>query len=820
MKKPCILVVDDNPTNLALISDTLEFEGYTVQQAADAAEMRRAIAAAKPDLILMDVGLPDVDGLTLTRQLKADPATKHIPIAIVTAAAMKGDEEKAMTAGGDAYIAKPIDTRALPAQVARLLGRKVEAVERPTPTPNSGPAPKAKAATEQETRSGRILIVDDLAVNRLLLREILEASGHAVTEAADGVEAIATLERIAVTAVISDALMPNMDGFRLCLELRRSEQFARIPFVLYTSTYDSPADRSLATKVGADGYLLKPAPPEAIFAALDQAIRIAADRPKGTKPVVSEEMTVIKHYNAALVAKLEEKNAELQETLERFRQLAENIREVFWLTDPEKNSILYVSPAYERIWGRSCESLMKEPRGWLEAIHEADRERVREAATSKQAAGTYDEQYRITRPDGTVRWVRDRAFPVRDDHGRVYRVAGVAEDITETKELQAQILRTQRLEAIGTLASGIAHDMNNILAPIMMSAPMLRMKLAPADVEKTLATVESSARRGADLVKQLLMFSRGVEGERGAVAASRLIGEIVKMAQQTFPKNITVRVQAPANMWAVRGDASQLHQVLLNLLVNARDAMPKGGLITVGAANVELAAGAKELPRDSSPGAYLRIQVTDTGTGIPPEIMDRIFDPFFTTKEAGHGTGLGLSTVLGVVRSHGGFVRVASDVGTGTTFEVLLPAMPSAEEKPTAEPAAAGPAGANELILVVDDEASIRQVLRDNLSRKGYRVVTAGDGAGAAVVFARDPGQVRLVITDLDMPFMDGLELLRAVRRMKPGIPVIVSTGAGAGKAALQRLAEIKAIGVSAILEKPHSVADLFAAVARALSAR
>lgn len=813
-----ILVVDDSPNNLILISDTLEFAGYAVVRATDGASALRAVTECKPDLILMDVGLPDIDGLTITRRLKDDPATKHIPIAIVTAAAMKGDEERAMAAGGDAYIAKPIDTRALPGQVAQLLRQPVAAAGGTTAVSHGVASPPVEPAAERKGGRGRILIVDDLAANRFLLREILETGGYQVIEAADGIEALGTLGRIEVVAIISDALMPNMDGFRLCLELRRDERWSGLPFILYTSTYDSPADRSLAAQVGADGYLVKPAPPEALFAALDEAMRAAAQRPNVPPQVAAEELTVIKHYNAALVAKLEEKNAELQETVERFRQLAESIREVYWLTDPEKMRILYVSPGYERVWGRTCETLLRDPQAWLEAIHPADRARVEQAAKTKQVAGTYDEQYRIVRPDGAVRWVRDRAFPVVGRNGRIYRVAGVAEDITETKELQAQIRRAQRLEAIGTLASGVTHDMNNILAPILMAAPLLRKPLSPADTETMLATIEASARRGADLVRQLLTFGRGLEGERGPVALDRLIREISRIAEQTFPKNIVIEKRLPATTWSVRGDASQLHQVVLNLVVNARDAMARGGRLVLSTANVDLQPGMAVLPPDVPHGPYVQLQVADTGAGIPPELVDRIFDPFFTTKEPGTGTGLGLSTALGIVRSHGGFLKLASEVGVGTTFDIYLPAAPAEAEKGASETDRNGPRGMGQLILVVDDEKHIRQVMRDSLSRHGYRVVTASDGAEASVIFARDHAAVKLVVTDLDMPFVDGLELIRALRKVNPVVPIIVSTGAGGGKADRERLTEIRAIGVAAVLEKPHSNAELLSAVAAALA--
>lgn len=381
-----------------------------------------------------------------------------------------------------------------------------------------------------------------------------------------------------------------------------------------------------------------------------------------------------------------------------------------------------------------------------------------------------------------------------------------ANDITEKKRLEAQFLRNQRMETIGTLAGGIAHDLNNILAPIIMSVPMLREKLPSGEGSDLLMMMETSAQRGANVVKQLLTFGRGVTGERVRVQARHLIKEVIKMARQTFPKSITIQSAVPADLWLVLGDATQLQQVLLNLCVNARDAMPEGGRLTLAAKNVRLPEEEAGLKPEANAGPYVLLRVSDTGHGIPPAILDRIFDPFFTTKEHGKGTGLGLSTVLGIVKSHGGFVRVESQVALGSTFEAYLPAVPEAEPLPDAATPATLAQGRGELILVVDDEAAIRETTRRILERHGYSVVAAAGGREALALYQQRHEAIKLVLTDLMMPGMDGLALSRGLLTLNPQVKIIAASGLGEDA----KVAELKALGVKAFLAKPYAIDKLF----------
>ncbi|HET9708313.1 MAG TPA: PAS domain S-box protein, partial [Gemmatimonadales bacterium] len=338
----------------------------------------------------------------------------------------------------------------------------------------------------------------------------------------------------------------------------------------------------------------------------------------------------------------------LQAGEERFRQLAESIREVFWLTDPGKGEMVYISPAYEAIWGRTCQSLYDAPRAWLEAIHPEDRERVLQAALTQQAAGTYHEEYRIVRPDGSVRWIKDRAFPVRGPDGQVSRIAGIAEDITDRRALEEQLRMTQRMESIGQLAGGVAHDFNNLLTVITASADMLGMELPSGDsLLELVQEIQHASQRAANLTRQLLAFSRQEVIEPKIVDLSAVVSETEKMLRRLIGEDVLLTTNLCPSRCPVRIDAGQWGQVLLNLAVNARDAMPRGGRLTIDTTCVELDGQIQRMHPTAAPGRYAKLAIADTGCGMTPEIQSRIFEPFFTTKGRGKGTGLGLAVVYG-----------------------------------------------------------------------------------------------------------------------------------------------------------------------------
>jgi len=490
----------------------------------------------------------------------------------------------------------------------------------------------------------------------------------------------------------------------------------------------------------------------------------------------------------------------------RFREVVESIHEVFWVTDAD-DRLLYVSPAYEKIWGRPVDTFCE---SWRESLHKDDRERVLRQAASAPASEPRSNTYRILRPDGGIRWIHAQAFPVKDEAGAVLRTIGTAEDITERKELEEQFLRARRLDAMGSLVGGLAHDLNNIFTPVLMLSSMLKLSLTDERNQKLMTMLEQNARRGADIIRQLLTFSRGSAGTRSPVQIARLVEEVVNIARETFPREIICETSAPDDVYPLLADSTQLHQVLLNLCVNARDAMPGGGRLTLTIKNTRLDEKAVRLHAGARPGDYVQIDVADTGIGIPPTVIERIFDPFFTTKPVGEGTGLGLSTALGIVRGHDGFVTVRSTPGRGSVFSVYLPANGRNLQADTAPATASQPAGADRLILVVDDEPAIRTAMTFVLEGNGFSVLTAGSGE-AALKLCRENAGVALVITDIMMPGMNGIALIAGMRRLHPGVRIVAVTGMVPEAMQL----ELSALGVTQVLKKPCSTQAILDAIRR-----
>jgi DNA-binding response OmpR family regulator len=503
-----------------------------------------------------------------------------------------------------------------------------------------------------------ILIVDDLDANRLTLMELLAADGFHLVEAADGGQALELAAAMPPDLVLLDVMMPGMDGYEVCRRLRADARLAEVPVVLVTAL-DDQAARLTGIEAGADDFISKP------FNRTELRARVR---------------TITR--------------------LNRYRRL------------------------------------------------------------------------------------------------------------TET---QQQLLHSQRLENVGMLAAGIAHDINNALLPIILSGPVMRSYVKDPGGLRLLGIVESCAERGSGLVRQLLSFARGTGDKRELLQARHILKELDELVQSTFPKSIRVRALLPAELWPIKANPTQIHQVFLNLCVNARDAMPQGGDLTITAENRTLDATAAAAIADGRSGSFLTVEVRDTGTGIPPDVLAKIWEPFFSTKEKGRGTGLGLSTVRGIVNQHAGFVTVQTQAGRGTAFTVYLPAAESAEvggSRPAAAPFARGK---GELVLVADDDQSVRLVVAQILTTYGYRVILACDGADAIVQFATRATDVKLLITDMLMPVMGGAALATALRRLNPALP-IVATSATSSQPDSAHLEF-----TTAFLAKPFQTESLLAMVRRTL---
>jgi PAS domain S-box-containing protein len=395
---------------------------------------------------------------------------------------------------------------------------------------------------------------------------------------------------------------------------------------------------------------------------------------------------------------------------------------------------------------------------------------------------------------------------IRDNEGRPKSVLAINTDITERKKIEAQFMRAQRMESIGTLAGGIAHDLNNILAPIMMSIDILKLTAQDPQAKTILETIEVSAKRGADIVRQVLSFARGLEGARTEVQPKHLLKDLETIIKDTFPKNIRLQFSVPNDTWTILGDPTQVHQILLNLCVNARDAMPNGGNLTISVENCTLGDAYVAMNIQAKAGRYVNIAVTDSGTGMPPGVVDKIFEPFFTTKELNKGTGLGLSTVMAIVKSHDGVINVYSEPGKGTTFNIYLPAMEiSSEARKEQSEKASLPRGNGETILLVDDEASILVITSQTLQAFGYRVLTATDGAEAVAIYAQHRHEISVVLTDMMMPIMDGPATIRALTKIDPEVKIIAASGLNANA----EVAKATGAGVKHFLTKPYTAGTL-----------
>ncbi|MDP1586118.1 MAG: ATP-binding protein, partial [Prosthecobacter sp.] len=490
------------------------------------------------------------------------------------------------------------------------------------------------------------------------------------------------------------------------------------------------------------------------------------------------------------------------------KQTEERLREQATLLDKAQDAIVVRDLEHHVLfWNKSAERLY----GWTaqEALGRSIQELLYQepapfltATSAVIEKGEWVGEIQQYNRDGKTLTIEGRWTLVRDDKGQPRSILAINTDITARNKLQQQFLRAQRMESIGTLAGGIAHDLNNVLAPILMSIELLRLQEKDPRRQDILSTVEGSAKRGADMVRQVLSFARGVEGRQVEVQIGHLLREIEKIANETFLKTIRVKCSIQQGLWTVNGDPTQLHQVLLNLCVNARDAMPQGGVLSLAASNLMLDEQYAVMHIDAKPGPHVVIQVEDTGSGMPPEIVERIFEPFFTTKETGKGTGLGLSTTLAIANSHGGFVQVQSEPGLGTQFRVFLPARTTTGiTESSAATESELPLGNGELVLVIDDEESVRQITRQTLEMFGYRVLMAADGTEAAGTYATHKDEIAAVLTDMMMPVMDGQATIQVLRRMNPKVRIIAASGLNTSGMA----AKATQAGVKHFIPKPYT---------------
>ena len=472
------------------------------------------------------------------------------------------------------------------------------------------------------------------------------------------------------------------------------------------------------------------------------------------------------------------------------------------------NKILFWNKSAERVYGWKTSDILG--KNALNLLYQ-ETEQLEPIQKTLDKKGAWQGELRQITKNGKAIIVESSWTVVYDSKDNPKSILIVNTDITQKKQLEAQFLRVQRLESIGTLASGIAHDLNNILAPMLISAQVLETRLQDEQSKKLLRILISNAKRGANLVKQVLSFGRGIEGKFTTLQVKHLIADIRQIVMQTFPKSIEISMDIAPDLWTVSGDATQLHQVLMNLCVNARDAMPQGGTLSICAENVFLDETQAQLNIDAKVGRYIAITVADTGMGIEPGLIEQIFEPFFTTKEIGKGTGLGLSTVLSIIKGHGGFLNLSSEVGKGTAIKVYLPGLKEKEIQQREEIQL--PKGHGEQILIVDDEAFIRELSQVTLAKYGYQVLTASNGIEAVELFAHHQDEISVVLLDMMMPSMDGVSTIHHLQKINSSVKIIAMSGLAFNV----MLAEADKLGVTAFLSKPYTQEELLEAISQTL---
>lgn len=766
----------------------------------------------------------------------------------------------------------------------------------------------------------RVLVIEDNPLQLQTLVALLSEDDLTAVGCPTGAEALALFQQEEFSVVVMDLRLADMEGLQLLTQMNARSRRTRV--IIHTG-YGSFTSAKEAINLGAFAYVEKAGDPAELLRHVHSACRAYLD-----------------HYATDLEVAVEERTASLRESEERFRQLAEAINDVFWLQDAKTQQVVYVSPQYASLWGRSCESLYAQPDTWFEAVHPEDRAAVHQIARPPQCFGQYDITYRIIRPDGSLRWIHDRAFPVHDASGKVQRIAGVATDITDHKlaeetlrqsEIQfrtlaeaspqgimihrrfvplfvnqacahifgyshpeeilslpsilslvapheherlmlqseaclrgevgaiqceyqgrrrdgtiiwlhdqqtrtiwegepavqatlldltqrerteGQIRQAQKMQAIGTLAGGIAHDFNNILAAILGYAELTLHDIPPNTLPwNNLQRILAAGHRAKELVRQILTFSRQTGQARQPVELQALIQEVLQLLRATLPTTIEIRQQLTAEPSTVLVDATQVHQVLMNLAANAEYAMrPHGGILEICLDIVQLRENEVAHHPDLPPGSYLRLMMRDTGCGMTQEVRERIFEPFFTTKGVGEGTGMGLAVVHGIITDHGGTITVASQPGQGTTFTILLPRY-AATSLAAVAPAPLSGRG-HERLLFVDDEATLARLGEMLLSRLGYKVISCMSGKEALDIFQHNPQNFDLVITDQTMPGMTGDILTQELRKIRPDIPVILCTGFSH----TMTPEHARALGVDAFFVKPLVAQELHEVIRNVLA--
>ncbi|MEO1507689.1 MAG: response regulator, partial [Cyanobacteria bacterium J06633_23] len=626
----------------------------------------------------------------------------------------------------------------------------------------------------------RVLLIEDSAADPRLLREFLKETLHdtfQLTHVERLGKAQQQLQSDDYDVILLDLTLPDSDGLSSLNTLL--DQTPSVPIVVLTNT-NNPELAVEAVRQGAQDYLIKR---QMNHEVLVRSLRYAIER--------KQQAEALRLANEALEQRVQARTRELELTNQQLRQevhYRQATQERLALAQKaSKTGIFEWNIRSNQVtWSAELESLYGVSRGdfdghydnWLKTIHGDDRSRVEQELWRSITVGIgLNTEFRISHPIG-IRWITVKSSIFNGEDGKPLRMLGIHLDITEKKQLETQFLQAQRLESLGALASGIAHDLNNILTPILGAGQLLPITLTSVD-ERSLRLIETlncSAQRGTKLVQQILSFAQAGSSVSSVLSVGKLLEETNQIVQQTLPQSIDIHLDVPSDLWLVNGNETQLHQVFMNLCVNARDAMPNGGMLRVSASNLLIDEPYLKMHGEATAGPHVKVTVADGGIGIAPDIQKQIFDPFFTTKAPNQGTGLGLAAVLNIVKSHGGFIDLKTAVGHGSQFHIYLPADPHSVR--VTVPALELFRGNQEVILVVDDDPAICNVLQLSLEAYGYQVLIANDGLGAIAMLAEHRALIRCILIDIVMPDMDGRTVIPLLQRLHPQVSIVTMTGA------------------------------------------
>ena len=626
----------------------------------------------------------------------------------------------------------------------------------------------------------RVLLIEDSAADARLIAEFLKGTllyQFRLTHVERLKEALQRLQTTRYEVVLLDLTLPDSAGLTSLAQLLTIAP--NIPVLVLTNT-DNPELAIEAVRQGAQDYLIKR---QMNHEVLVRSLRYAIERKQQAK-ALQEANEALESRVQARTRQLEMANQQLRQEIKHRRavqerlMLAKQAGKIGIFEWDIRTDQMSWSDELETLYGVSVADFDGRCDSWLEMLCDESSARVKKELWRAVTLGKgLDTEFKVSHPKG-ARWLVVKSALFNDDEGKPIRMLGIHMDITDKKQLEAQFLQAQRLESLGALASGIAHDLNNILTPILGVAHLLPIMMPemPEQVAQMVETLNCSAHRGTKLVRQIVSFARHSSGFRQTISVADLLSEVERIVAQTLSCSIDIKLTTSADLWSVEGDDTQLHQVFMNLCVNARDAMSEGGTLRLEASNLLVDELYQQMHPDIAVGPYVVVTVADTGIGMSPETMQQIFDPFFTTKPPSQGTGLGLAAVMGIVKSHGGWIDVQSMVGKGSEFSVYLPAETESTQVEAAPISLLG--GQQELILVVDDEIDICQVMQMSLEVHGYRALSAQDGMGAIALLAEHKSEVACILIDMMMPNMDGYKAIPLLKRLSAEVPIVAMSGA------------------------------------------